>query len=311
MQRGSFDDADDADGHNDVAATVQLSVRPVRTHSDDDASGSSGSDEESLIEQLQSQLGTGADDSASECDDNPERTYGLPTSDESEEGDECEDDDESGDEEGEDDEEEDDSLQQLEPPQRHPSQRMVVESFSSKRTAPLRLQQSSSTRPRLHISRPISDSSRFGASADAAAPAVDAAAPPSPRASLSRQPSLREKRAAVRERCLRAMSERSFDLIFAHTLSQHILSPRSSAASQGGGGSTSSAFGFEPASPTGAGSSESARNLRVVHQLLRGAGASAADIAAASAELVFSIQQLVNLQQMLDGAHSIDHEDEP
>jgi hypothetical protein len=309
VQRGSFDDADDAEGHNtDAAAPVQLSMRPVRTHSDDDASGGSGSDEESLIEQLQSQLGTGADDSASECDDNPERTYGLPTSDE-EEGEECEDDEESGGEDEE--EEEDDALQQLDPPQRHPSQRMVVESFSSKRTAPLRLQPQSSTRPRLHISRPISDSSRFGASADAAAPAVDAAGPPSPRASLSRQPSLREKRAAVRERCLRAMSERSFDLIFAHTLSQHILSPRSSAASQGAGGSSSSAFGFEPASPTGAGSSESARNLRVVHQLLRGAGASAADIAAASAELVFSIQQLVNLQQMLDGAHSIDHEAGP
>jgi hypothetical protein len=115
------------------------------------------------------------------------------------------------------------------------------------------------------------------------------------------------------------MSERAFDIIFAHHLSQHILSPRASVSAAAAaaaanaasvGGAAGSAFGFEPASPSGAATSESNRNLRVVHQLLRGAGASAADIAAASAELVFSIQQLVNLQQMLDGPNSVDQEED-
>lgn len=158
--------------------------------------------------------------------------------------------------------------------------------------------------------------------------------PPSPRSPLHQllQPSLRSKFAAVKDRCLRSMSPAAFEAIYRHFQSRHMLSPRPSlnqgggggagAGAGGGGGSGArNAFSYDsrphspaqtasspaagsgsaatPLSPSPSPSESEARNVRAVHDLLR-SGGFAAEIPAVSAELIFRIEQLVYLAQVLD-----------
>ena len=295
-----------------------------------------GSDDDLVLEQLQSQLHQAGDPDA----DDPDSTiFVLPSSsdDEDEDGEDYEDEDE-GDEEGDDSDANDQDHNGVEDPSspsvdgsshpptiqipvtknHHRQQTSLPDNLPSliHRHTLQPLSQTAKNRAATVLTSPktvkthnfpTSTSSQHQQSkhANSAGSTVSShGISSSPRGSpQSVQPSLKAKFQAVKERCLRAMeSEDAFDLIYSHFQHSHVLSPR-----------TSVVIASPPITPSAASSSTSSGRpisplpqsnetyqIRTVREMLRQEGFKKA--AEVSSELLFSIEQLVYLQQVLDHA---------